>query len=150
MLELDIESFQIGIASVVRNLDSILISICQLLALFVISIGVVKALLIFLRNSFLQPKMATATTFQSSRLEMGYAFSLGLSFLVGASILKTMISSRWDDIARLVAIVVVRTVLNLLLERAISKSNQFSYDGQSMSHQFNQSLSDEQEKSYKV
>jgi uncharacterized membrane protein len=136
MLELNIESFQIGIASVVRNLDGILISICQLLALFVISIGVVKALLIFLRNSFLQPKMATSITFQSSRLEMGYAFSLGLSFLVGASILKTMISSRWDDIARLVAIVVVRTVLNLLLERAISKSNQFSHDGQPMSHQF--------------
>lgn len=150
MLELDIESFQIGIASLVKNLDGILISLCQLLALFVISIGVVKALLIFLRNSFLQPKMATATTFQSSRLEMGYAFSLGLSFLVGASILKTMISSHWDDIARLVAIVVVRTVLNLLLERAISKSSQFSHDGQPVNHQFNQSLSDEQEKSYKL
>lgn len=146
MLELNIESFQIGIASVVRNLDGILISVCQLLALFVISTGVVKALVIFLRNSFLQPKMATATTFQSSRLEMGYAFSLGLSFLVGASILKTMISSRWDDIARLVVIIVVRTVLNLLLERAISKSNQFSQDEQPMSHQFDQSLSDEREK----
>ncbi|NJO93607.1 MAG: DUF1622 domain-containing protein [Hydrococcus sp. RM1_1_31] len=128
---------QIGIASLVRNLDSILISVCQLLALFVISTGVVKALLIFLRNSFLQPQMPAA--FQSSRLEMGYAFSLGLSFLVGASILKTMISSRWDDITRLVVIIIVRTVLNLLLERAISKSHQSSNDDKQISHQPSQS-----------
>ena len=32
--------------------------------------------------------------FQKSRLMMGYAFSLGLSFLIGASILKTMILSQ--------------------------------------------------------
>ena len=46
-------------------------------------------------------------------------FSLGLSFLIGASILKTMMSSQWDDFARLSAIIGVRTVLNLLLERSI-------------------------------
>ena len=49
---------------------------------------------------------------------MGYIFSLGLSFLIGASILKTMISSQWNDIAQLVVIILSRTVLNLLLERA--------------------------------
>ncbi|NJK41973.1 MAG: DUF1622 domain-containing protein, partial [Acaryochloridaceae cyanobacterium SU_2_1] len=62
------------------------------------------------------------TAFQSSRLEMGYSFSLGLSFLVGATILKTMLSSQWLDIARLAIIIGVRTILNLLLERAISRS----------------------------
>jgi uncharacterized membrane protein len=55
---------------------------------------------------------------------MGYSFSLGLSFLVGASILKTMISSRWDDIARLAAIIAVRTVLNYFLMQAINRSSQ--------------------------
>ncbi|WP_261204572.1 DUF1622 domain-containing protein [Laspinema sp. D2d] len=48
--------------------------------------------------------------------------SLGLSFLIGATILKTMISSQWDDIARLVAIIAVRTVLNYLLLQAIAKA----------------------------
>ncbi|MGD1927921.1 MAG: DUF1622 domain-containing protein [Leptolyngbyaceae cyanobacterium] len=49
---------------------------------------------------------------------MGYAFSLELSFLIGASILKTMISRQWNDIAQLVVTIVIRTALNLLLERA--------------------------------
>lgn len=105
--------------AIVQNLDGILIGACQLLAIFVIAIGVAKALTIFLRNSLLKPQ--TPAAFQRSRLEMGYAFSLGLSFLVGASILKTMISSRWDDIARLAVVIGVRTVLNLLLERAIGQ-----------------------------
>ncbi|MCT7982399.1 DUF1622 domain-containing protein [Laspinema sp. A4] len=33
-----------------------------------------------------------------------------------------MISSQWDDIARLVAIIAVRTVLNYLLLQAIAKA----------------------------
>lgn len=113
-----IEAASLAIADLVRYFNSFLISICQLLALFVISIGVLRALTIFLKESLFKPQ--TPEVFQNSRLAMGYSFSLGLSFLVGASILKTMISSHWDDIARLVVIIAVRTVLNLLLERAIN------------------------------
>jgi uncharacterized membrane protein len=118
---MDFESLDISIASAVLRLNSILTSTCQLLALFVISIGVIRALAIFLKGAFLKPQ--TPEGFQSSRVAMGYSFSLGLSFLIGASILKTMISSRWDDIARLAAIIAVRTILNYLLERAIHQTN---------------------------
>lgn len=104
----------------VTVMTGILTSICQLLALFVIGVGVFKALFIFLKDSLFKPH--TPTAFQSSRLEMGYSFSLGLSFLVGATILKTMLSSQWLDIARLAIIIGVRTLLNLLLERAIGRS----------------------------
>lgn len=121
MPEIDINLIRTSIEFFVENISGILISTCQFLAIFVILIGVVKALFIFLQNSLIQPQ--TTIAFQKSRLEMGYSFSLGLSFLVGGSILKTMISSRWDDIARLAAIILVRTILNLLLERAISKSD---------------------------
>lgn len=107
-------------AAVVTLLTEILTSICQLLALFVIAVGVCKALLIFLKDSLFKPH--TPTAFQMSRLEMGYSFSLGLSYLVGATILKTMLSSQWLDIARLGIIIGVRTILNLLLERAISRT----------------------------
>lgn len=101
-------------------LNSLLTSMCRLLALLVISVGIVKSLLIFLKHSLLKPH--TPLAFQRSRLEMGYSFSLGLSFLIGATILKTMISSQWEDIGRLAVIIGVRTLLNVLLERAISKS----------------------------
>ena len=100
----------------VQACNGILISICQLLALVVIAIGVFRALVIFLSETFL--KRQTFEAFQNSRLMMGYAFSLGLSFLIGASILKTMISSQWNDIAQLGVTILIRTTLNLLLERA--------------------------------
>ncbi|MDY6937973.1 MAG: DUF1622 domain-containing protein [Cyanobacteriota bacterium] len=100
----------------VQVCNGILTSICQLLALVVIAMGVVRALLIFLKETLLQDR--TFQAFQKSRLMMGYTFSLGLSFLIGASILKTMISSKWDDIALLVVTIAIRTILNLLLERA--------------------------------
>ncbi|PSN13522.1 hypothetical protein C7293_15650 [filamentous cyanobacterium CCT1] len=117
---MDIQLLGTNLADLVRALSAILISTCQLLAIFVISVGIIRALAIFLRSSLFKPQ--TTTAFQRSRLAMGYSFSLGLSFLVGASILKTMLSSQWEDIARLVIIIAVRTVLNLLLERAIRNS----------------------------
>lgn len=117
---MDIQLIGASLAELVRALSAILISTCQLLAIFVISVGVVRGLLIFLRSSLF--KAQNTADFQRSRLAMGYSFSLGLSFLVGASILKTMLSSQWEDIARLVIIIAVRTALNLLLERAIRNS----------------------------
>lgn len=119
---MDIQLLGTNLADLVRVLSGILISTCQLLAIFVISVGIIRALLIFLRSSLFQPQ--TTLAFQRSRLAMGYSFSLGLSFLVGASILKTMLSSQWEDIARLVIIIAVRTTLNLLLERAIRNSQE--------------------------
>jgi uncharacterized membrane protein len=117
-----LESFNADIQLIVLNLNKTLTSICQLLALFVISVGIIRALIIFLKDLLF--KSQTPEAFQRSHLAMGYSFSLGLSFLVGASILKTMISSRWDDIARLAAIIAVRTVLNYFLMQAINRSSQ--------------------------
>jgi uncharacterized membrane protein len=104
----------------IRNLNGIAIHICQLLALFVISIGLIKGLIIFLRNAL--SLSSSAKTFQESRLQMGYSFSLGLNFLIGGSILRTTITPNWEDIGRLAAIIVIRTILNYLLLRTIQTS----------------------------
>ncbi|AFY55772.1 putative membrane protein [Rivularia sp. PCC 7116] len=103
----------------VKNLIDIAISTCQLLALFVISIGLIKGLIIFLRNALSFSN--SAKMFQESRLQMGYSFSLGLNFLVGGSILRTTITPSWEDIGRLAVIIVIRTVLNYLLLQNIHK-----------------------------
>ncbi|MUL39193.1 DUF1622 domain-containing protein [Gloeocapsopsis dulcis] len=118
-----IENFKlvIDVETVVRILDQQVVSVIQLLALFVISIGIIKALLIFVQQALFQSHSSTA--FQKSRLEMGYAFSLGLSFLVGASILKTIVAPSWDDIGKLGATILIRTVLNYLLLQAIAKQS---------------------------
>lgn len=109
------------LALFVGGLNGLLTAVCQLLALLVIAIGIIRALVIFLRDSLFAPK--TSVSFQRSRLVMGYSFSLGLSFLIGATILKTMISNGWDDIARLAAIIAVRTALNFLLLRTIKQES---------------------------
>ncbi len=104
----------------IKNLSTTAIHICQLLALFVISIGLIKGLIIFLRNAL--SLSSSAKTFQESRLQMGYSFSLGLNFLIGGSILRTTITPNWEDIGRLAAIIVIRTILNYLLLRTIQTS----------------------------
>ena len=108
--------------TLVRSLNSIVVNICQLLALFVISIGIIKALFIFLKHNLINFQSATA--FQESRLQMGYSFSLGLGFLIDASILKTTIAPKWNDIGQLAAIIAIRTVLNYLLLQAITNSSE--------------------------
>lgn len=102
----------------VRMLNGWVVNVCQLMALFVIATGIVKALFIYLKQSLIQSK--TATAFQESRLQMGYSFSLGLGFLIGASILKTTIAPTWNDIGQLAAVIALRTVLNYLLLQAIT------------------------------
>lgn len=111
------ELFSEDIALFVRTLNGLTISLCQFLALLIIVLGVMRALLIYVSDGLFRRQ--TTDAFQNSRLSMSYSFSLGLSFLIGASILKTTISSQWEDFAQLTAIIGVRTVLNLLLERAI-------------------------------
>ncbi len=129
---MNLNSFNENAQFFVQSCNGILISICQLLALVVIAIGVIRALLIFLSETFF--KKQTFEAFQNSRLMMGYAFSLGLSFLVGASILRTMVSSQWNDLAQLVVIILIRTTLNLLLERANKVEPQAPWDEAGQPH----------------
>jgi len=116
-----IEVWSKEIANLVLILNSLMISFCQLLSLTIIFLGVVRALVIYVGNGLFRGQAIYA--FQQSRLSMSYSFSLGLSFLIGASILKTTASSQWEDFAKLTAIIGVRTVLNLLLERSIKQGN---------------------------
>ena len=104
----------------VNTLNSWVVDLCQLLALFAIATGIVKALIIYSKHIF--TNFSSAIAFQGSRLELGYGFSLGLSFLVGASILKTTITPSWNDLGQLGAIIILRTILNYLLLQAIEKS----------------------------
>lgn len=72
-------------------LNGIIVVICQFLAMVVISIGIVKALKIYLTD-VLTPERS-ADSVKASRLELGHSFSLVLGFLIGASILKTTLAS---------------------------------------------------------
>ena len=94
-------------------LNGMIVIVCQFLAMVVISIGITKALKIYLTD-VLSPGRS-ADSVKASRLEMGHSFSLALGFLIGASILKTTLAPTWTDIGQLSTIIAIRTILNYFL-----------------------------------
>ena len=104
---------------VVQTLNDAVAIACHLLAIIVISIGIVKALFIFFKDAVLRGSSAAAV--MESRMELGHSFSLGLGFLIGASILRTTLAPTWNDIGQLAAIIGIRTVLNYFLLHEISR-----------------------------
>jgi len=106
--------------SIVRLLNQFVVNLAQLLAIFVITIGIFKALWIFLKDALFGARAADAI--QEGRLELGHSFSLGLGFLIGASILHTTLAPTWNDIGKLAAIIAIRTILNYFLLREIGAS----------------------------
>ena len=99
--------------NIIQFLSKFVSTICQFLAIFVISIGIIKGLVIFLKDAIFGKK--TAVAINESRLELGHAFSLGLGFLIGASIINTTIAPTWSDIGKLASIIMIRTILNYFL-----------------------------------
>ncbi len=102
---------------VISFINDLVVNVCQILAMIVILMGISKALIIYVKDIMLAKKSFAAL--QESRLEIGHAFSLGLAFLIGASILKTIIAPTWDDIGKLAAIIAIRTALNYFLLRDV-------------------------------
>ena len=96
--------------------------VAQLAAILVIIAGMLRALYYYIKNRIKNPDDYVPVL--SSRLELGYTLSLGLSFLIGASILRSSITPTWDDIGKLAAIIGIRTVLNYFLSREIGALNE--------------------------
>ena len=103
----------------IAKLNSIIVISCQLLAIFVISIGISKAIFVYIRDSIILNKSYQAIA--DSRKELGSSFSLGLGFLIGGSILKTTIAPNWTEIGQLATIIAIRTFLNFFLVKEVEK-----------------------------
>ena len=105
--------------SITNFINNFTVNICQMLSMIVILIGIVKALFIYIKD--LLSNKNTLEAMAQSRLEIGHSFSLGLAFLIGASILKTIIAPTWNDIGQLAAIIGIRTALNYFLLKDVKK-----------------------------
>ena len=109
-----------------KVLNGIIVLICQFLAMIVLSIGIIKALKIYLTDVLTAGRSADSV--KASRLELGHSFSLALGFLIGASILKTTLAPTWTDIGQLAAIIAIRTILNYFLLRDIAVQSESPKD----------------------
>ncbi len=65
---------------------------------------------------------ATTAAKEDVRLQFGLWLSLAIEFELAADILKTTIAPSWDEIGKLAAIVVLRTVLNYFLQTEIRRA----------------------------
>jgi uncharacterized membrane protein len=106
--------------------NAVIVAVCQLLAMVVLSIGIIKALKIYLADVLTPGRSAAAV--QASRMELGHSFSLALGFLIGASILKTTLAPTWNDIGHLATIIAIRTILNYFLLHDIAARSEFPDD----------------------
>ena len=111
---------------IIQIMNTAVTDMCHILALVVITIGIVKAMIIFVKDSLLGDKAGVAI--QESRLELGHSFSLGLGVLIGASILRTTLAPSWNDLGQLATIIGIRTVLNYFLMKEISRFSRMAPD----------------------
>lgn len=56
------------------------------------------------------------------RIHLGRWLALALEFTLAADILATAVAPTWDDIGRLAAIIVLRTLLNYFLQREVNEA----------------------------
>ena len=95
---------------------SILIAAVETCGAIVIGVGVVRAMIGYIKCFILDYE---STQVANLRLHLGQSMVIALEFQVAADILKTGVSPTWQDILLLAAIIGLRTLLNYLLEREL-------------------------------
>ncbi len=83
----------------------------------IIALGVVVAVSTFIRAWIVQRQ----PNFNKVRLSLARYLALALEFQLGADILSTAVAPSWDQIGKLGAIAVIRTVLNFFLMREMNE-----------------------------
>ncbi|MCI5126218.1 MAG: DUF1622 domain-containing protein [Candidatus Electrothrix sp. AR5] len=87
--------------------------VVETIGAFIIALGVAVAVSTFIRAWVVQRH----TDFNKVRLTLARYLALALEFQLGADILSTAVAPSWDQIGKLGAIAVIRTVLNFFLMR---------------------------------
>jgi len=96
-----------------NHLFAYLIVFVEACGAFVICVGVTRSIIAYIRCFVFNHKCVDMAAL---RVELGKSMILALEFQVAADILKTGVSPTWKDILLLAAIIVLRTLLNYLLE----------------------------------
>ncbi|MFN3431486.1 MAG: DUF1622 domain-containing protein [Candidatus Sericytochromatia bacterium] len=93
-----------------------LANVVELLAALVITLAVLKATAQALATYF---RLPMGRPKEEIRLHLGRWLALALEFTLAADILETAVAPTWDDIGKLGAIIVLRTLLNHFLQRDV-------------------------------
>jgi len=105
--------------NIFRNYTFYLADGVEAFAALIITLAAVQATYKGLRLFFMRPPQPEDQKTEV-RIQLGRWLSLALEFELAADILRTAIAPTWDEIGKLAAIVILRTLLNYFLEREIS------------------------------
>ena len=96
-----------------------LVILAEVCGALVILLGVLRAIIDFFRLYFASSSEQVGQV-GALRARLGHSMVIALEFLVAGDIVKTSLSPTWDEILFLAALIALRTVLNLLLERELA------------------------------
>ena len=88
----------------------------EILAAIIIGFAVVKTLYNYLQAI---KKTVQKISKEQIRVQFGSSVAVSLELLLGADVLATAVAPSWNDIGKLAAIAVIRTLLNYFLEREL-------------------------------
>ncbi|MFA7681529.1 MAG: DUF1622 domain-containing protein [Candidatus Peribacteraceae bacterium] len=106
--------------ALVENLESLSILIASLLGyvgVVIIFYGGLKGFVYFI-HACLYPRQGHVPLI---RIELAKYLSLGLEFLVGRDVIGTIVHPTWDELGKLIIIVLLRTAVSLFLDYELRK-----------------------------
>lgn len=88
----------------------------EILAAVIIGIAVIKTLL-----NYFALLRTSKNSKEEIRVQFGSSVAVSLELLLGADVLATAVAPSWEDIGKLAAIAIIRTLLNYFLERELKQ-----------------------------
>jgi len=93
----------------------------EIVGIFIVLYGVLRALFEFFLKEFKKDTQHKKQRLKLDilRFNLGYNLVLALEFFLASDIIKTVMSPTWDELGKLGALVVIRTVLSYFLSKEI-------------------------------
>lgn len=110
----------------VHNIVPVIISLLEIMGIFVILVGSLKAFYMYVCSFFTQKHYPI-------KLALGNSLALGLEFKMGAEILKTVTIRTIDEIMILGAIIVLRALLSVLIHYEVKNEKEHDPDNPDIS-----------------
>lgn len=104
--------------SIAKHITIVISHAVEILAAIIIGVAVLKTLYNYLTSITIPLSRITK---EEIRLQFGSSVAVSLELLLGADVLATAVAPSWDDIGKLAAIAVIRTLLNYFLERELKQ-----------------------------
>jgi len=101
---------------IAKNTTLLVSHAVEILAAVIIGFAVIKTIYNYLQSF---KRSAQKINNEVIRVQLGSSVAVSLELLLGADVLATAVAPSWNDIGKLAAIAVIRTLLNYFLEREL-------------------------------